>query len=146
MCSHIKPAKDPRHPLAEQILFSTINRCFNIELLCTTIIDATPSNIPSNHQVSGPTAEAPGGWSNDYIAIFVVCPLGLGAAIFLAVYFGKKRKAEREAKQTAEKSDANPNPRETTDRTTQQSRVLMDRFPPTKWSFNRPIRAGQVVR
>ncbi len=54
-----------------------------------------PISQPIDNSVNTPEKKANGGWSNDYIAAIILVPLGVGAAIFLAVYFARKKKKQR---------------------------------------------------
>lgn len=69
----------------------------------------TPSGAPSDAP-SGAASPLGSGWSNDYIAAIVLCPVAAGAAIFLGVYFGKKRKSGQ--KKSKDKSDGDQQPQE----------------------------------
>ncbi len=69
-----------------------------------------PSNTqPSSQVIDGPNSPVnnnSSGWSNNYIAAIILVPLGVGAAIFVAVFFLRKKK-QRRVKENALKNKSN---------------------------------------
>eukprot|EP00029_Vermamoeba_vermiformis_P009922 TRINITY_DN510_c0_g3_i1.p1 TRINITY_DN510_c0_g3~~TRINITY_DN510_c0_g3_i1.p1 ORF type:complete len:1064 (+),score=137.54 TRINITY_DN510_c0_g3_i1:207-3398(+) len=65
------------------------------------------SETPSSEVINGPTPPA-SGWSNNYIAAIILVPLGVGAAIFIAVFFARKKKQRSHKKPLSMGSTTNP--------------------------------------